>query len=89
MTDKDYLDPINTNKLFELKDTFLELVSIYENNKLPKVLLFSGIKGIGKYTLVMHFINYIFDKKNYDLQNNIILKDSLFNQNLRKTGTHN
>ncbi len=84
MTDKDYLDPINTNKLFELKDTFLELVSIYENNKLPKVLLFSGIKGIGKYTLVMHFINYIFDKKNYDLQNNIILKDSLFNQNLRK-----
>lgn len=84
MTDKDYLDPINTNKLFELKDTFLELVSIYENNKLPKVLLFSGTKGIGKYTLVMHFINYIFDKKNYDLQNNIILKDSLFNQNLRK-----
>jgi len=84
MTDKDYLDPINTNKLFELKDTFLELVSIYENKKLPKVLLFSGTKGVGKYTLVMHFINYIFDKKNYDLQNNIILKDSLFNQNLRK-----
>ena len=30
--------------------------------------MLSGKKGIGKSTLVYHFMNYIFDKKNYDFK---------------------
>ena len=53
--------------------------NLNQKGKLPKVLLLSGNKGIGKFTLINHFINYIFDKNNYNLKEKQILKNSNFN----------
>ena len=33
---------------------------------MPKVLMLSGQKGIGKFTLINHLMHYYFDKENYD-----------------------
>ena len=38
-------------KLFGLKKYFLDFVELYNNNYFPKVILISGNKGIGKFTL--------------------------------------
>ena len=44
------LDPSLTLKLISLDNYFNDLVNLYENNKFPKVLLFKGRKGLGKFT---------------------------------------
>ena len=36
---------------------FDELVSLYESDSFPRVLLLNGKKGIGKFTLTFHFLN--------------------------------
>ena len=41
--------------------------------------MISGEKGSGKFTLINHFLNYVFDKENYDFENNIIQSNSIFN----------
>ena len=38
------------------------LINLFDNNKLPNKILFSGQKGIGKSTLSYHLTNYIFSK---------------------------
>ena len=89
MTLANFLDPLSSTKLV-LMDRFLnEMIELYNSNKFPKVLLLNGQKGIGKFTLVFHFLNYIFTKeenKPYNLKDKIINKDSFFyNQILNKT----
>ena len=62
-------------KLYELNDNLMELINLYEKRKLSNKILITGNKGIGKSTLVYHFINYIFSKEedhSYDLKNNSI-----------------
>ncbi len=56
----DTLNPMNSLQLFGLDEQFNNLVKLYKNKKLPKVILLTGDKGIGKFTLIFHFINYIF-----------------------------
>ena len=56
----DTLNPMNSLQLFGLHEQFNNLVKLYKNKKLPKVILLTGDKGIGKFTLIFHFINYIF-----------------------------
>ena len=51
-------------------------------NKLPKVILLTGNKGVGKLTLVFHLMIFYFDKENYDLDNNKIIKKNNFFINL-------
>ena len=46
-------------------------VEVYEKNKMPKVTMLTGKKGQGKQTLINHFLSYVFDNKNYDLENRI------------------
>ena len=41
----------------------MNFVKLFENKNLPKVNLVSGEKGIGKFTLIYHFIIYIFSKE--------------------------
>ena len=53
------LSPINSLELFGLNEYFSNFVKLYKNNRLPKVILLSGEKGIGKFTLIFHFINYV------------------------------
>tara|TARA_Y100000992_G_scaffold298288_1_gene263192 strand:- start:453 stop:1373 length:921 start_codon:yes stop_codon:yes gene_type:complete len=59
-------------KLYGLENEFLEMVNLYENNKLPNKILLSGLKGTGKCTLAYHLINYFlsrFDNEKYSIEN--------------------
>ena len=67
------------NKLVGHNKLFNQLVELYNKNILPNKILLSGKKGIGKFTLASHFLNYIFSQKedfNYDLKNFTINKDN-------------
>ena len=75
----DKFSPINSLKLFVLKEHFDNLVKLYRNKKLPKIILLTGEKGIGKFTLIFHFINYILSldsKCPYDSKNLLINKNN-------------
>ena len=66
-------------KLYELNDNLMELINLYEKRKLSNKILITGNKGIGKSTLVNHFINYIFSKDedhSYDLKKNSIQSEN-------------
>ena len=63
---KEYLN------LLGLDEKFNFLIKLYNLKKFPKVLMLTGKKGIGKYTLINHFLTYVFDKDNYDSKNKII-----------------
>ena len=54
------------------------LRKLYISKKLPKILMLTGKKGIGKSTLITHLLNFIFDEENYDLNNLSISANSLF-----------
>jgi DNA polymerase III delta prime subunit len=89
MTTTGFLDPINSTKLISMDYFLNEMIELYRLNRFPKVLLLNGKKGIGKFTLVLHFINYIFtlnEKKPYNLKDKTINSESIFyNQLLNKT----
>tara|TARA_Y100000591_G_scaffold289487_1_gene274441 strand:- start:602 stop:1534 length:933 start_codon:yes stop_codon:yes gene_type:complete len=53
------LHPNNQKQLFGLDKYLLELINLYEKDKLPNKILLSGLKGLGKSTLAYHLINYI------------------------------
>ena len=74
-------DPKKTTNLFGLKDKFLFFNKLINNQNAPKVVMLSGKKGLGKFTLINHIIHNYFDKKNYDMKNNIINEKSLFHKN--------
>lgn len=50
-------------KLYGLEKKLSNLIELFENQKLPKVMMLTGKKGQGKFTLVNHLMSYIFDKK--------------------------
>ena len=50
---------ISQTKLFGLKFFFNEIIDLFNNNKLPNKILFSGQQGVGKSTLAFHILNYI------------------------------
>ena len=83
------LNQLYSKKLVSHDSYFNEMVKLYEEKKFPKVLLLNGKKGIGKFTLVMHFINYIYSKNEsapYKKKEKIINVSSLFyNLLLNKT----
>ena len=85
----DYLNPLNSTKLIAFDHYFNEMISLYNSKKFPKVLLLSGKKGIGKFTMVIHFLNYIFsakEKNAYSLKDKTININSIFyNQLLNST----
>ena len=76
-----FFDSKNSKNLFGLKENFDFLNSLYLKKKLPNVLLLSGKKGLGKSTLVNHFLFSIFDPNNYDSEKFTLNKKSnFFNQ---------
>ena len=84
MKNDDILNPLETRKLIGLNNYFDDLIKLYDLKILPKVMLISGKKGLGKFTLINHFLNYIFSKKTYDLNKKIIsAKSEVFNKQLR------
>jgi len=71
-------DPKNSLILYELDNKFNFLLNLYNSKKFPKILMFSGKKGSGKFTLINHFLTYIFDKKNYNLESKRINNQTFF-----------
>ena len=71
-----YFDSKNSINLFGLKAEFKFLSDLYSHKKLPKVIMLSGNKGIGKATLTNHFLISIFDNQNYDSKNLSIFEKS-------------
>jgi hypothetical protein len=68
-------------KLVGLDNYFDEMINLYESGRFPKVLLLNGKKGIGKFTLIFHFLNYLYSKKektSYNLSDKLINIDSKF-----------
>jgi DNA polymerase III delta prime subunit len=83
------LNPLFSTKLIGLDSYFNEMKNLYEANIFPKVLLLNGKKGIGKFTLIMHFINYVYSKNEinkYNLKDKVInVKSVFYNLLLKKT----
>lgn len=84
-------NPIQSTKLIAMDQYFDELVSLYESDSFPRVLLLNGKKGIGKFTLTFHFLNYIYSKKektSYNTEHKLIDSNSKFyNSILNQTCT--
>ena len=79
---EDIFDPIRTVKLFNYDEVFNNFIQLYKNNKYPKVLLLSGEKGLGKFTLAFHLINFFLSSKDskdpYDIKHFTINRNNIF-----------
>ena len=40
--------------------------------------MLSGKKGLGKFTLIIHFLHFVFDEKNYSLKDKTFNKPIIF-----------
>ena len=74
----DYLNPKNSLVLFELGKKLDFFINLYNLNKFPKVLMLTGQKGVGKSTLMNHFLTYVYDRNMYDLKEKKINNNSNF-----------
>ena len=72
------MDPKKSLILFGLKKKLNFFINLYNSKKFPQVLMLSGEKGSGKFTLINHFLNYLFAKGNYNLENCSIDDRTLF-----------
>ena len=70
-------NPLASTKLFGLNNYLLDLINLHDQEKLPKVIMLSGKKGLGKFTLVNHLMNYIFAKNEYDINSQEINNKSI------------
>ena len=73
-----YFEPKNSTKLFGLQENFEFLSELYLKKKLPNVLMFTGHKGIGKSTLINHFLFSIFDPTNYNKKKKYFIRNFCF-----------
>ena len=72
----EHFNPKKTSKLIGNEKNLSFFISLINEKKFPKVLLLTGDKGIGKFTLINHLMYYYFDKKNYDVKNFEIAESS-------------
>ena len=78
MSNPNFFNAKKTTNLFGFNKEFELLSTLYKNQKLPKTLLLSGEKGLGKSTLINHFLFSIFDEKNYDKKSKFLTSISGF-----------
>ena len=71
-------DPRNSLVLYEHGNILNFLIKLINTDNFPKVLMMSGKKGIGKFTIINHFLTYVYDKKNYDLKTRSIDNKTIF-----------
>jgi len=76
MSKADTFNPLETTELLCMNGYFEDLLKLHNSEKFPKVMLISGEKGSGKFTLVNHFLNYIFSKDTYNLKEKVIDEES-------------
>lgn len=77
MTISEYFNPIKSYELFGYNEKFIFFKDLFTKNQFPKVLLLTGDRGIGKFTLVNHLLHYYFDKE-YESKKNKINPNSSF-----------
>ena len=88
MTSENF-NPSKSFKLIEMDNHLNHLIKLYKFKKFPKVILMSGKKGSGKFTLVNHFLNYIFSEDTYDLQRKTIdQKSKVYNDQINNVFTN-
>jgi len=61
---------IQSNNLLGHDNIFSHLINLYSKKILPNKIIFTGKKGVGKYLLAKHFVNYIYstqEKNKYNL----------------------
>ena len=75
--------PKSQTKLYALEKIFNFCKNLFEQEKLPNKILFSGQKGIGKSTLCYHLSNFILSKNeenSYNIkENKINLSNKTYN----------
>ena len=76
------INPRYSTQLYGLDLEFDRLSNLLLNQKLPKVILLTGEKGIGKFTLINHLAISYFDKENYNLLEKKIINKNKFFENL-------
>ena len=81
---EDKFKPEDSIILFGYTQYFHILKKLYENKRLPKIILLSGEKGLGKFTFAFHLINSFLAEKNkaYDLNKQMINTESKFYKNI-------
>ena len=47
-------------KLYGLEEYLSNFIQLFDNSKLPKILMLTGKKGQGKFTLINHLMSPIF-----------------------------
>ena len=75
----------HSTQLISLDEYFDDMIKLYDSKLFPKVFLLNGKKGIGKFTLVFHFLNYIYSKEEkipYNTRDKKINLDSKFYNSL-------
>ena len=77
--------PEKTPKLIGYDAKFLFFKDLEAKKKMPKVLLLSGEKGIGKFTFVNHYMHFYFDNTNYDITNFALSLNSQFHDQCVKS----
>ena len=73
-----------SNKLYCLNKHLVNLIDLLDKGKFPQILMLSGKKGQGKFTLIYHLMSYIFDKTNYDLKNTRVKETNILYNNIKK-----
>ena len=81
MNINDLFNPQNTNEIIGHDEKLFFFKKLILNKNFPKVILLSGEKGIGKFTIINHLMHIYFDKDNYDEKKNLIVGKSRFNTN--------
>ena len=72
-----------TSKLIGHQALFSDLIYLDQIQKFPNKIIISGPKGIGKKTLINHFLNYFYSK-NYDNNYDLKKKEFKLNNNLSR-----
>ena len=56
-------EPKKQLELYNFQKEFAHFRYLFENNKMPNKIMFSGQKGLGKSTLAYHLVNYFLSDK--------------------------
>ena len=79
------INPRYSTQLYGLDLEFDKLSNLLLNEDLPNVIVLTGEKGIGKFTLINHLVISYFDKENYDFLNKRIINKNNFFENLSRS----
>tara|TARA_B100001121_G_scaffold99485_1_gene88081 strand:+ start:1754 stop:2683 length:930 start_codon:yes stop_codon:yes gene_type:complete len=78
-----YFNPKETLILYGYEKYFDFFKELIDKDKLPKVTMLTGEKGIGKSTFVNHLMHYYYDRKNYNQENLSICGNTIFHANFK------